>query len=1103
MVQSSSISTSEALKEVGNARFKEGNFLAAVRLYTEALDALQEKSSSLREALYANRAACHLATEDYISCIDDCSSCLSLNAKHNKALYRRAQALERVQRLEGALQDYATLTSLNNTTKAAKRYAANARRLRDILDGSSNIGSDDPITAALKVLKNDTHSFSVKAQQIKIIADAVSDKEWAFRVVQKGALDVLLSLLSESLRNDDDIDMTRIVQHNALRCLAEISGHCDKRIALALRSCSWVEVSKIANSWQEDADKKMETKDGQKRLKRLSDRAKVAGLAIVVLGRVLVSNPLPEEGEEKRKNEKRKNLRKNDPENWLPEKLKAKIKSGDFMNSGTGSVESGSSLTGIGKGPKDIPGDLQNKIKRRDLKKLTHLERVALEAIVKGLDHDAPFRVHKSSTEAVLRIACEPMYAMFVAQPEKFGGGFSSLLALADVDEYSEDWSNNKCGLYYFGDRPVKGKKKNKSSLTKKAPSSTSLANDGGMPSSNTKKREVKFGQAWTGNTSQTAIDPARVSEIQPLHQRVSYAMARIFSTLAKYKEFPMPATTSEDEPDPYTIEWKAIHHLIYRAVVPLLESDREKDQVRGLRGMEAVWLVAAPVGLWMCTCDSMWTSAMSRLSFLSMSSRTDVQVLATKMIANVATHPEGRDQITDLVVRTLERLLDSDCNAVKASAALVVARQKHKDWNPRTPEGWALLEACIGLVKGPEQDRRAREQGIEALSSLCLKLAAKCRVVEEALPSIVQLANLGNEQSLHWFGIARLCYELSTNQLQKNAEKGRELEITGEQFETLQHYNSMKKPEDREPDPDTEDMVIERIKLMCANDVPAALARLSTAKSVHTREHVARTFWNMCRHLPARGILAQQGAITACCRLAQDQVAFKVSHLAAHALAQILISTNPATLKSHQVMNSAHVMLALCKSDEELAQFEALMALTNLLTHGMDVKEAVVQKNGMTQFELLQMSEHTLVKRAATEAVHNLIPCDIVFERMKENKGQLIDWWVDLGEDDTDFNTARAACGMLAMITRDPEICEIIIRRKLLKKVISLAISWDDDEISIRILTAIENVIDITEPIGSGLEQLKKVGAKKLLEKLEVEEEAIVEKLINLKGIF
>lgn len=67
--------------------------------------------------------------------------------------------------------------------------------------------------------------------------------------------------------------------------------------------------------------------------------------------------------------------------------------------------------------------------------------------------------------------------------------------------------------------------------------------------------------------------------------------------------------------------------------------------------------------------------------------------------------------------------------------------------------------------------------------------------------------------------------------------------------------------------DPDTETLVMERIALCTKNGAGCALSRIATAVSERTKETVAATLLNMCKHHPARGLLAQQGAIGACCR--------------------------------------------------------------------------------------------------------------------------------------------------------------------------------------------------------------------------------------------
>ena len=72
-----------------------------------------------------------------------------------------------------------------------------------------------------------------------------------------------------------------------------------------------------------------------------------------------------------------------------------------------------------------------------------------------------------------------------------------------------------------------------------------------------------------------------------------------------------------------------------------------------------------------------------------------------------------------------------------------------------------------------------------------------------------------GNEDSSFWLGIANVLHELSTSEHEKNAELGRDMDITAEHFETLQRINNMKKDQDVAENLDVEARIHERIAEM------------------------------------------------------------------------------------------------------------------------------------------------------------------------------------------------------------------------------------------------------------------------------------------------
>jgi len=68
-----------------------------------------------------------------------------------------------------------------------------------------------------------------------------------------------------------------------------------------------------------------------------------------------------------------------------------------------------------------------------------------------------------------------------------------------------------------------------------------------------------------------------------------------------------------------------------------------------------------------------------------------------------------------------------------------------------------------------------------------------------------------------------------------------------------------------------------------------------------------------------------------------------------AHALARLLITTDPRLLPHAQVMDAIGPLIEQVKtSDEDLVIFECCMALTNLATVGEDAKRKIISMRGI-----------------------------------------------------------------------------------------------------------------------------------------------------------
>lgn len=102
------LSGAEVHKEKGDEKYKAANFEGAVEEYTKCLDDLKKEGKELSELAlkaHSNRAACYKQVSNFDGTIEDCTAVLEIDPENVKALIRRAQAFEGLERYRFALQD--------------------------------------------------------------------------------------------------------------------------------------------------------------------------------------------------------------------------------------------------------------------------------------------------------------------------------------------------------------------------------------------------------------------------------------------------------------------------------------------------------------------------------------------------------------------------------------------------------------------------------------------------------------------------------------------------------------------------------------------------------------------------------------------------------------------------------------------------------------------------------------------------------------------------------------------------------------------------------------------------------------------------------------
>jgi len=120
-------SEAQLLKTEGNELFKKGNVEEALKKYTQAIGAAETKETEVLAAVYANRAMCYQQLYDPKKVVSDCTNCLKLVPTHVKALIRRAQALEGLEKWEEALKDFETALLFSPSSDVAIMGASRIR----------------------------------------------------------------------------------------------------------------------------------------------------------------------------------------------------------------------------------------------------------------------------------------------------------------------------------------------------------------------------------------------------------------------------------------------------------------------------------------------------------------------------------------------------------------------------------------------------------------------------------------------------------------------------------------------------------------------------------------------------------------------------------------------------------------------------------------------------------------------------------------------------------------------------------------------------------------------------------------------------------------
>ncbi|EQC38004.1 hypothetical protein SDRG_04434 [Saprolegnia diclina VS20] len=552
------------------------------------------------------------------------------------------------------------------------------------------------------------------------------------------------------------------------------------------------------------------------------------------------------------------------------------------------------------------------------------------------------------------------------------------------------------------------------------------------------------------------------LSQANLLRDRVVSSISMVFSQLL--------ALFSESEMERIVREY---------CVDPVVGASTMEDASPGCVLLSGVFLANAKLGAHMMQSHPAFLKQLSDVLLRQKSAAHSLkyQELVMDLVAYIAGSEAGMAAIPIELRMELGKLLQCSMEPHQlklqsaALAAVVKMSLVDKTFDPATPVGDIMINQVLSLLEAVHNapvtasivGSTARERAVEALSYLITFTPVKDALVRRprALEPLLTDISATSTPSNLLYGISYILFHLLTSESHLKRQKMQNSELTPEQYEELQKALKQKSELD---DGDSVEQVTKRIAAVLdhSQSILTLLQLLKCKGSPAILDQATQSVLHATEYVEGRGKLVQGGLFSAMLSLSTPH--------ARHAVAKILITTNPHLIPASQLLSSIYPLMELLKAESNLMQFEALMALTNVASVSDETKARILSNNGLTTIQYLQFSDHTMVRRAATECLTNLLPSDEVLEKIfcQPEKVRLWLAFASLEEADEDLATARAASGAIAMVSQYPVVCAVLLEQKAIETFGPILIECDAPELVHRHLFAVQSCLEYVRTMAT-----------------------------------
>ncbi|ORX57842.1 ARM repeat-containing protein [Piromyces finnis] len=520
--------------------------------------------------------------------------------------------------------------------------------------------------------------------------------------------------------------------------------------------------------------------------------------------------------------------------------------------------------------------------------------------------------------------------------------------------------------------------------------------------------------------------------------------------------------------------EDKSIRESCESNISNWLNADKESEKIKGLSALASVFQANVDVGKSILLSKGFLADIMDTIDFESEQFQTLFIDVLSQACADKVCRQNIAERCTGFLLKNLK--LESK-NEIRIDSALVLTKLMfiRREITDMLLKEENLSDSFINRIIDDKRDLNSRTNAIEGLSYMTIFAPIKEKIAKNDtfLKSLTDLAKCEN-QPLQ-YGITTIIDNIT--------QYPRELTEEEKQLKKIKEFSkeqSVIKDDER----DKAEYVVKRIENVLKNNGILTLIALSKTESVNAHESLSQIFLNIVTEKKFRGQVVQQGGVKVLFKMVGKGNTEKGIMLATQALAKIAITMDPRlAFKSAKATDLVRPLIIMCKKGSLLQQFEALMALTNLGSVDDDLRMKILKEDGIKAMESLQFTENVMVRRAATEALCNMMYEPEVYTSYIQSPSK-IKLLVALS-DVEDFETRRAASGALAVLSQAEEITQHIKKVNYGYEVIKSLLEDKSEELQHRGAEITKNIIINSKKGDENLNRLKNMGCIKQLEVL------------------